>query len=244
MIADDSSFHAAVVTDVTPIGAGVARLKIESRENFEYRAGQFVTLHRSDGLARSYSIASLPEDGQMEFHVRRIPNGRMSQWIHDELRPGDSLEFSGPFGNCFYVDEASARPLLLAGVGTGLAPLLGILRDALRHRHSESIRLYHGALRPESLYYVRELRALADRNSDVVNYVPCALEVGSEKIRDVRIGAIGDAIVGDVQDSLEKHRVYLCGDPGLVTSLRKQLFLAGASAREIHADPFYTSGDA
>lgn len=243
VIADASSRHEGVVTEITPLGAGVVRLLVEPREDFEYRAGQFVTLHRSDGLARSYSVASLPEDGRLEFHVRRIPGGRMSSWIHDDLRVGETLEYAGPFGSCFYVEDARSKPLLLAGAGTGLAPLLGIVRDALRREHAGSIRLYHGALRPESLYHVRELRSLAAASAGIVEYVPCALEPGEEPSYDVRIGAIGDAIVEDLGAELAASRIYLCGDPGLVTSLRKQLFLAGASAREIHADPFVTSGD-
>jgi hypothetical protein len=88
-----------VVAEKTALADDVCQLRIESATSLYYHAGQFINLRRADGLTRSYSLASLPmEDGFLELHVKRMPGGAMSQWIHDELAVGDELELQGPHG--------------------------------------------------------------------------------------------------------------------------------------------------
>lgn len=77
----------------------ILRLTLHCLAPFAHRAGQFVQVHREDGLIRSYSIASLPDqEGTLELHVRRLPGGAMSGWLHDAVRPGDTLTLTGPSG--------------------------------------------------------------------------------------------------------------------------------------------------
>ena len=152
----------------------VLRAHVETEAPLEYRAGQYITLRRADGLARSYSLASLPADGTLELHVRRAPNGKMSGWLFDEARADDPVSVRGPAGDCFYTSGKPEQPLLLAGTGTGLAPLVGICRDALVQGHTGPIRLFHGAVRPAGLYLQDELSALMREHSNVV-YTPVVL---------------------------------------------------------------------
>jgi len=142
-----------------------------------FRGGQYITLLRGD-VARSYSIASLPEYSEIELHIRRIPGGRMSGWFHDEAKAGDRISVVGPSGECFYVGGREDQPLLLAGTGTGLAPLYGIVRDALKSGHRGPIHLFHGALHGKGLYLVDALRQLAAAHTQV-HYTPAVLN-GSE----------------------------------------------------------------
>ena len=117
------------------------RLRLRPEGSFDYQPGQYVQLRRPDGLARSYSLASLPREGWLELHVRRVTDGRMSSWIFDELHVGGRLELRGPFGDCHYEPGRPEQPLLLAGLGTGLAPLYGIARDALESGHTGPVQL-------------------------------------------------------------------------------------------------------
>ena len=88
------------------------------------------------------------------------------------LREGDTIEVAGPFGNCFYTSGSADASLLLIGTGSGLAPLYGIVTDALYHGHTGPIRLYHGSWKPEGLYLVDRLRQLSAEHPNFV-YVPC-----------------------------------------------------------------------
>jgi NAD(P)H-flavin reductase/ferredoxin len=217
----------ARIAAVEPLGADVVRVRLACDAPLDYRAGQYISLVREDGLARSYSLASLPEDPELELHVRCLPNGRMSEWLRREATPGQPVRVQGPLGDCFYVTGQSGQPLVLAATGTGLAPLYGIVRDALRHGHVGPILLCHGAVRAEGLYLQDELRALESAHPNV-SYVPTWLE---------RDGPM-DAVVLGRLSTFAGVRAYLCGDPALVQRLRKQLFLKGLAMRDIHADAF------
>ena len=224
----------AVITALKALSSDVLLACLSPETTVEFHAGQYVTVERADGLARSYSIASLPGAGTLELHVRRIPGGRMSGWFHDEARVGDRLTVLGPTGECFYVPGREKQPLLLAGTGTGLAPLYGIVRDALAAGHAGPIRLFHGALRHEGLYLMDELRELAGRHAQL-EYTPAILR--GEPAPGLSVGALDEVILDRVPD-VTGWRGFVCGDPALVQQLKKTLFLAGMASREIYADAF------
>ncbi len=213
----------------------IVRLRFAVPDGFSYRAGQFINLIRDeDELTRSYSLASIPSDPYLELHVKRVPDGRMSGWLFDTVEAGGELSFFGPSGDCFYLPDDPQRPLLLVGAGTGLAPLYGILRDALEQGHSGPVHIFHASLATPGLYLIDELRALAER-FDQVEYTPCVLH------GDAPAGGAQGNIVdipGQRLGSFSGYRVYLCGDPQIVNALRQQAFMGGASMQDIHSDPF------
>ncbi len=251
--AEDVSIEAAVAR-IEPLSSNVFRLLLEPAEPFAHRPGQFLNLVRpADGLVRSYSIASVPgwdapisRDGSadselLELHVRLIADGRMSGWIARQAKPGDTVYLRGPGGECFYTEEDPDQPMLLAGTGTGLAPLWGIARDALARGHRGPIALYHGAIDARGFYLVQELRVLAEAHPNLT-YRRCVLRndgIG-EASDDLRVGPIDQQISRSPGD-LAGWRVFLCGDPELVHRMRKKAFLAGASMSQIYADAFLTS---
>jgi len=223
----------AAIASLEQLTPTVLRLRLRAGVPFAYRAGQYITLQRPDGLARSYSLASLPEDDTLELHIRRAPQGRMSNWLFEDARENTPVTIRGPAGNCFYTTGSALQPLLLAGTGTGLAPLAGIARDALRHGHQGPIHLYHGALRPEGLYLAGELNRLASAHTNFT-YHPVVLEGG---LNGTRTGELHQAIATD-HPKLTGWRGFVCGDPAIVALLRKKLFLAGIASRELFADAF------
>lgn len=214
-------------------------VRLAVRKEFGYSAGQFVTLLRGDLLARSYSLASLPADGELRLHVRYHPGGAMSGWLADRAAPGDPVTVRGPYGTCFYVPGWPEQPLLLAGTGTGLAPLYGILRDALHHGHTGPIRLIHGALDARGLYLVEELTELA-RAVPSLDYQRCVLRAGpgtGDPTGGAHVGNLVDVVTRLVPDPTG-YRVFLCGDPEVTGLLHRTLFMNGASNRDIHVDAF------
>jgi len=223
----------ATVTRLDMLSPDVLRARIHCDAPISFRAGQYVTIMR-EGLARSYSIASLPEEGELELHVRRISGGKMSGWLHDQARVGDRVTVLGPSGECFYVPGKEDQPILLVGTGTGLAPLYGILKDALQHGHRGPIHLFHGALHQGGLYLVEELRRLVRRHAQI-EYTPAVLN-GSDA-EGIAIGAI-DQVVLRRFPKLSGWRGYICGDPAIVRLLKKKLFLSGMASRDIYSDAF------
>ena len=225
----------AAVHSVERLAGDVLRVRLLPDVALSYRAGQFLTLVRADGLSRAYSLASRPEDGpELELHVRVLPRGRMSGWLASPEALGARVRLRGPAGDCFYVAGKPAQPLVLAGTGSGLAPLWGILRDALAAGHDGAIQLWHGARVADGLYLQEELRRLAALHPNFT-YHPCALEGDADG--SLMLGRL-DELLLQATPHFDKPRFFLCGDAPLVQSLKRTLFLRGASLKEIYADAF------
>lgn len=222
----------ATVHSIDQLSHDIVRLRIET-ENFSYRPGQFLQLIAGEDLKRHYSLASHPEeDPFLEMHIRLHPNGRMSRHVMEKLGAGHKIHVAGPSGTCFYEGVDPDQPLALIGAGTGLAPLYGVLRDALRQGHRGPIRLYHGARDPKGLYLVDELQALAGAR-DNVDYFPSHLDANAPHGGDVAALAL-DAETPRVAQTA----YFLCGGENLVKRLKRDLFMAGASLKAIRSDAF------
>jgi CDP-4-dehydro-6-deoxyglucose reductase, E3 len=229
----------AIVESIRKLNGNVACLRLRPEKPIDYVPGQFANLVRPGGLVRSYSIASVPAmEDLLEFHVALMPGGQMSGWVHTKAQVGDTVELHGPHGQCFYVPGQEDQPLFLLGTGTGLAPLYGIVRDAIGRGHRAPIHLFHGSLAPEGLYLVEELKRLALEHEQF-HYYPCALN-GGDTDHGIRIGAV-DAYALETIPDLKGWRVYLCGHPDMVKLMQRKVFLAGASMQAIFADAFLPS---
>ena len=213
-------------------------LIIAFKDAFEFNAGQFVNLQRADGLTRSYSIANTPQQSNtLEFHIRRLPGGRFSEWLHDEIKAGDTISVSEARGHCFYLPERREQGILLVGTGTGLAPLAGILTDALAQGHSGPIYLFHGSRELEDLYRVDEMRQLAEQHHNF-HYIPCLS--GKHVPEGFTQGRVNEVALAALAD-LKGWRVFLCGHPDMVNQMKRITFLKGASSADIYADAFFVT---
>ena len=213
----------------------IIRLTLKTDAPLAFHAGQFVNLQRDDGLLRSYSIANLPNDENLlEFHIRKLTDGQFSQWAYHDLKEGDKLDVHSPQGHCFYTPGKSEQHLLLIGTGTGLAPLAGIIADALAHQHSGLIHLFHGSQHAGGLYLVETMRQLASQYENV-NYTAC---VSRAPAPDGFAQGRANELALETYPDLKGWRVYLCGHPDMVKITQQKAFLAGAKMRDIYADAF------
>lgn len=206
------------------LSAGVLRIRVRAERPLRYQAGQHLLLY-SDVIARPYSIASLPQqDDFLEFHLdcRRpgafIDRARLFQ-VGDHLRLG---ELRG--GALHYDPDWQTRPLWLLAAGTGLAPLWGILREALRQEHQGPIRLVHVVQEDGEHYLADSLRALAAQFPQLEVELPAATDVQSALSR-LRLPS--------------RHtQALVCGSPASVEAFSRRLFLAGLPRNQLLADVF------
>jgi NAD(P)H-flavin reductase/ferredoxin len=213
-------------------------LVIAFNDAFEFNAGQFVNLQRPDGVTRSYSIANIPQQSNtLEFHIRHLSGGKFSSWLHHELKTGDTILVSEARGHCFYLPDRKDQGILLVGTGTGLAPLAGILTDALSHGHSGDIYLFHGSRHVEDMYRINEMRQLAKQHENF-HYIPC---LSGHYVPDgFAEGRANDVALATLAD-LKGWRVFLCGHPDMVNQMKRMTFLKGASSADIYTDAFLMS---
>ncbi|MBL9022716.1 MAG: 2Fe-2S iron-sulfur cluster binding domain-containing protein [Myxococcales bacterium] len=213
----------------------ICELSFEPERATHWRPGQFMNLRRSDGVVRSYSIASIgEEDYFLSVHVKRIPGGVMSNWLLDTLEVGDMIDGQGPVGTCTYDPDLADRDLLLLATGSGLSPILGVCRDAIRQGHRGRIVLYHGSRDADGLYLRDTLAGLASAHARFEHHVCLTGTGGDATTRSGRIVPLAF----DEHPELDHWVVYLCGVPDMVHEGRVRAVRAGVRRSDIHADAF------
>lgn len=216
------------------ISDSVVIIRVKTLQEYPFKAGQFTNLIRSDGICRSYSIASQTGSLELEFHIRKVPNGIMSNWLYDEDLVNEKIMLSEPLGDCCLSGELEGMDLLLIGVGTGLAPLYGVLKDSISLLKMGKISLVHGSLTVDGLYFVETLKNIEIEKS-FFNYYPVFLK-GDEIDGFFK----GDIVEFAKKIDFDKNKtiVMVCGDPQLVKNIKQAIFLTGVPSKNIFSDPF------
>ncbi len=218
------------VTDETP-NAKTYRLAMP--QPVVHRAGQhmIVRLTAPDGYTaqRSYSIASAPDDSnELELTVERLEGGEVSMFLHDVVEPGDELDVRGPIGG-FFVWEG-AGPALLVGGGSGLVPLMSMLRLARRTDRADLVRLVVSVRSPSDLYYAGELPG--PETTIVYTRSP-------PPDSDRRPGRLA---VTDLPDVPADAVGYVCGSAGFCNTAGDLLVAGGLPVDRIRVERFGPSG--
>lgn len=210
-----------------------------------HRAGQHVDvrLTAEDGYQaqRSYSIASPPEDDRLMLTVERLSDGEVSPYLVDELRPGDALELRGPIGGYFVWEASSGSPLLLVGGGSGVVPLMAMLRHQTAAPSGVGVRLIYSSRTWVDIIFRQELERLsAERDG---------LEVIHTLTRTQPPGWKGYARRVDAQMLKEvswspasSPAIFVCGPTPFVEAVSRALVLIGHEARGIRTERFGPTG--
>jgi len=207
----------------------VLRLRLTPDRPLRYRAGQHLVLWTANGIARPYSLASLPEDDRfLEFHLDCRHPGAFSDAAR-QLQAGDSVRLGELRGGALQYDpDWHDRPLLLLAAGTGLGPLWGVLREALRQDHQGLIRLVHVAHDASEHYLVGPLLELAAAHPQLQIQLVDAAEL--------------PAALAELRLVSRRTMALLCGHPASVEVFAKRLYLAGLPRNQLLADVFLSRG--
>jgi CDP-4-dehydro-6-deoxyglucose reductase len=210
-------------------------LKLPAAEAFEFRAGQYIDVMLSGGRRRSFSIASPPHDSRpLELHVRRVEGGEFSAPLFQTERRGTLLSIEGPLGQFVYRDGDAS--MLLVGGGTGLAPLLSMMRHVVENGIERRISLYWGVRAERDLYAQAALEALTKRAREgFFSYVP-VLSEGSPEWRGRR-GLVHEAVIEDVP-TIDGYEVYAAGPPAMIEAVRRDFSRHGAAPDRVYFDSF------
>ena len=225
----------ATVLAVQTLTHDIRRVLLQPAKPLAFSPGQYAQLQFTPEHIRPYSMAGLAGDDTLEFHVRVVPGGRVSGYVAGALKPGDAVRVSGPLGTA-YLRRKHARPMLCVAGGTGLAPILSILRGAIDARMRNTVRLYVGVRSASDVYGLEWLREIERRHPALqVNIVVAS---GGDPRRQ-RCGLVTEAIEHDIA-SLDGWRAYLCGSPPMVEAATVLARRKGIAPTRIHADAFYT----
>lgn len=240
-------WRVAIVVAAKPESARAKAILLDVPDWPGHLAGQHLDLRLTaeDGYQaqRSYSISSAP-NGQprLEITVERVDDGEVSAFLLDELREGDRFELRGPIGGYFTWMPGDGGPLLLVGGGSGVAPLMAILRTRAAAGDRTPLRLLYSARTIDELLYRAELDALAEAGDGFE--LITTLTRGAPEGWTGEQGRIGQALLAARGFPPEdRPRVFVCGPTPFVEATADALVALGYDPERIKTERFGPTGD-
>jgi ferredoxin-NADP reductase len=237
------SWQLADVVDLIAETTRVKTLALDIPGWQGHRTGQHVDvrLTAEDGyqVERSYSIASAPNGTRVELTVERLDDGEVSPYLTDELRPGDRLELRGPVGGYFVWEPALGGPVLLVGGGSGIVPLMAMIRERARAGVDVDMRLLFSSRSWDSVIYRDELQQLSGSGLIVVHTLTRSQPDGwtgyARRVDAKMLAEIGP-------DASTNPHVYVCGPTPFVEAVATALVGLGHEPHRIRTERFGPTG--
>jgi ferredoxin-NADP reductase len=240
------NWQIASVTNIKPETANVKTFTLKLPSWMRHRAGQHydIRLTAEDGYQaqRSYSIASEPErQGEVDITVERLDDGEVSSYLHDVLLVGDQIEVRGPIGGYFVWEADMSDPLLLIAGGSGVVPLMSMIRHRAAARANNPMALLYSSRTFEDVIYYNELDVLSKSNSGLkvfhtltrsqpADWKGYARRIDEAMLREVA-GLVGSAA-----------QVFICGPTLMVESAANALVKIGIDSNRIRTERFGPTG--
>jgi Na+-transporting NADH:ubiquinone oxidoreductase subunit F len=221
----------------------ILRLKIActNPSAIEFVAGQYVQIksmpyNGKDAVLRDFSIASPPSQRTgIELMIRRIPNGVFTPWAFDNLKVGDNISFTGPYGE-FRASQNTNVPMLFIAGGSGMAPIWSILQDLREKKALRSSYLFFGALTQRDLFLTEQLRGFEKEFPDF-KFIPALSNEPPESPWQGERGLITEVFRRTIPDC-SNYEAYLCGSPGMINACINVLYACGLPEKNIFFDKF------
>jgi ferredoxin-NADP reductase len=191
---------------------------------------------------RSYSIASEPErDGEIDLTIERLEDGEVSPYLSEVLVVGDQVELRGPIGGYFVWEARMGGPLLLVGGGSGIVPLMSMIRHRTAAGSKAPVWLLYSVRAPEDVIYADELKHLYETNDGLDVIYTFTRQQPPDWTGYQR--RIDSQMLSEVIRPIEKHlRAYICGPTLLVESVANQLVQLGIVPENIRTERFGPTG--
>ena len=210
-------------------------------------AGQHIDLRltAADGYSavRSYSIASAPRsDGRIEITVERLPNGEVSPYLTQEIMVSDELELRGPVGGWFVWRNNQTEPIQLVAGGSGIVPLMAMIRSRASVGSTAPFRLLYSVREPAAVFYRNELQALSNHDhSMIVTYAYTRVAPKDWPRPPGRIDV--ELIASDTWSPKLRATTYICGPTSFVESATELLIASGQDRERIKTERFGATGE-
>jgi phenol hydroxylase P5 protein len=231
---------------LTPTILGIW-LRVKDGGRTAFQAGQYVNLTVPGcDQPRAFSLANAPGDDLVELHVRRVPDGQATGYLHDQLAVGDELKFSAPYGR-FFVRKSAQVPMLFLAGGSGLSSPRAMILDLLAAGETLPITLVQGARNRGELYYDAEFQALARAHPNF-RYVPALSDEPADSGWSGARGYVHDVLqqlyAQDGNADFRGHKAYLCGPPPMIEACIRTLMQGRLFEADIHTEKFLSAADA
>jgi propane monooxygenase reductase subunit len=217
------------------------QLRLLEPDHVEFKAGQYLDLLvPGTNEWRSYSMANPPSrNGEVEIMVKLMSGGLFSSYVEQQLKPGARISLQGPYGN-FHLRETQQEALFIAG-GSGMAPILSLLRDMAERQDSRLVTYFYGARSLRDLFLLDELYGFTQRLANF-RFVPALSESQAGDAWEGETGLITDVVKRLVVNGANKQ-AYMCGPTAMIDAALVTLQRLGLKESDIFYDKFITKAD-
>lgn len=217
------------------------KLGLVEPSRISFKAGQYVDLIVPGTTeTRSYSMANPPSrDGEVELMVKLMAGGLFSEYLRGQLKAGDRVTLEGPYGS-FHLRETNRAAIFIAG-GSGMAPMLSLLRDMSEKQDRRSVTFFYGARAKRDLFHLDQLFGL-EKILPCFRFVPALSEPAASDAWKGATGLITDVFAREVPDA-RGMEAYLCGPSAMIDAALGVLVRLGVSEHDIHYDKFVTKAE-
>ncbi|MGE5471583.1 MAG: NADH:ubiquinone reductase (Na(+)-transporting) subunit F [Bacteroidota bacterium] len=238
---EDYSGEVVRIESLTPTIKGIW-LKLDRSMHFQ--AGQYINLEipALGGQSRAFSLANAPQDDLIELNVRIVPGGQVTGWLHNELKVGEKLKLTGPYGR-FFVKKSANLPLVFMAGGSGLSSPKSMIADLLNNGCELPITLVYGQRNRDELYYHDEFTALADQYPNFC-YVPALSHEPEGSDWNGARGFVHEAAKAHFGNDFRGNKAYLCGPPAMIEACITTLMQGRLFERDIYMEKFFSAADA
>jgi ring-1,2-phenylacetyl-CoA epoxidase subunit PaaE len=247
-----SRFNSLKVSDVVRETADAVSVAFEVppslKEDYKYKQGQYLTLKfniNGEDLRRSYSICSSPVDeNELRVAIKKVKDGRVSTYINEKLKKGDVIEVMTPMGN-FYTEmhPAHKKNYILFGGGSGITPMLSILKTVLKSEPLSRITLFYGNNDESSIIFKKEIEQLAIQHSDrlnVVHVLNVAPEGHPELLKGMMTKEKNIELVKNYVDTSADNEYFICGPGPMMENVVNALKELRIEEARVHIEYFTT----
>jgi Na+-transporting NADH:ubiquinone oxidoreductase subunit F len=230
------------VTILEDLTDKIKRVRLELPDTLEinYKPGQYIQIltpvyDGNEEVYRAYSITTPPSSKHaIELFIGYVPDGICTTYIHKHLKVNDKLNVVGPFGDFYY--REGDKEMVLVAIGTGMAPIMGILRYMNENHIERKATLYFGARTRSDMFMTDELKVLEKTMFDF-EYINCLSRPTAHCEWNGEVGRVTDLIEKFVDNGGNKE-AYLCGNPPMIDSVIPILKEKGFTDEDIYFDKF------
>ncbi len=249
-----AKFHQLKVADIRKETADCVSVAFEIPESlkseYQYTQGQYVTIkmmHAGEEIRRSYSLCSSPvADQDFRIAAKKVKDGRMSVYLNDTLKVGDVLDVMSPMGNFYNLKSASNKNIVLFAGGSGITPMLSIIKTLLKNEPSAKLTLFYGNQNEASIIFKEELNAIASSNNNFQLFN--ILDDTNADVAELYKGLVTkEKVLALVENHVGlnlDNEFFICGPTPMMKNVEESLLGLKIAKEKIHLEYFTASLEA
>jgi ring-1,2-phenylacetyl-CoA epoxidase subunit PaaE len=223
-------------------------IPVDLQREFRFKAGQYITFkhfHNGEEIRRSYSLCSSPFENEWRVAIKKVPGGVFSTFANEALKAGDLVELMPPHGNFIHeVKSNSGAKYIFFAAGSGITPIISLIKDVLHHEESCEVILFYGNKSRKEIIFKEEMDALKNKYMGrfSLHYLLSRERMDAKLFHGRLDEEKCTMLINCFPDVIDADKYFLCGPFEMIKSISKTLETQGVQSSKIYFELFTTPG--